>query len=210
MSVIFLEWLMISSIILMAVISPGPDLVVTLRNAVMYSRRAGIMTALGIALGVGIHVSYCIIGVAALIAHSPALFSVIKYCGAAYLIYIGIKALRSKGTEQLETGDASTATVFGASRAFRSGFLTNLLNPKATLFFFALFTQVIDPQTPVSIQVLYGLTAVLTSALWFSIVAFWLTDSRIKGGFLRFSKLIDRATGGLLVALGIRLALLKG
>jgi len=91
--------------------------------------------------------------------------------------------------------------------AFRRqiGFLTNLLNPKATLFFLALFTQVISPETPINVQLVYGASCFVIVTGWFSFVAFVLTAPRVKSTFLKSAKWIDRISGGVMIALGVRL-----
>lgn len=125
--------LTVAVIHLLAVMSPGPDFIMTIHNTLKYSRRSGIYSAIGLGLGIAVHVTYCLVGIAVIISKSVVLFSIIKYLGAAYLIYIGIKALRSKrgpdyGSEEHVPQDISPL------KALRSGFLTNVTNPKATLF----------------------------------------------------------------------------
>jgi threonine/homoserine/homoserine lactone efflux protein len=103
--------------------SPGPDFVVAVRNAVLYSRATGLMTALGFAAGVAIHVGYTLAGLAALIAHSVILFSIMKYAGAAYLLYMGYKALKSKGFETPSIDDTvQEKRKLSLLRHFRPGF----------------------------------------------------------------------------------------
>lgn len=204
------EWIGVALIVWLAAASPGPDFIISVRNSVLHSQKAGIITALGIGLGILVHVTYCILGIAALISQSLLLFSLIKYTGAAYLIYIGIKALRSKGFGDKRIVDDDEEKIrkdISAIKALQNGFLTNLLNPKATMFFFALYSQVIDTDTPVFIQSLYGITAAIVATTWFTIVAVILNQRHIRRGFLKFSKWIDRICGGLLVLLGVRLAI---
>lgn len=202
------EWLILFTLQIFALASPGPDFVIAVRNAVVYSRKVGIFTAFGFAAGVGVHVIYCMVGLAALISQSIMAFNIIKYIGAAYLIYIGVKALMSKGNYGDMDAEASEKTMSNFA-AFRTGFITNLFNPKATMFFLALFTQVIEPSTPMVVQGIYFVTLVLTTALWFCFVALVLTNPKIKAVFLRFTKWIDRTCGGLMVALGLKIALTK-
>jgi RhtB (resistance to homoserine/threonine) family protein len=204
-----IEWFMIVTVVLLAAISPGPDFVMTVRNTVCYGRRAGIVTAIGFGLAICVHVFYCMIGIAAVISQSILLFTILKYLGAAYLVYLGVQALKSTGYSQ----DISIAPLqkhAGKTIAdrvvLRQGFLTNLLNPKATLFFLSLYTQVLDPGTPIAVQLVYGATAAVVVPLWFSCVALFLSDRRVKNAFLHFSKWIDRICGGCLVALGLKLA----
>ncbi|MGQ0527345.1 MAG: LysE family translocator [Alphaproteobacteria bacterium] len=204
----FTEWLAITLLMTVAMISPGPDFIMAARNALIYSRRTGFFTALGFALGVCVHVTYCIIGIAALVNQSVLAFSTLKYIGGAYLVYIGCKALRSNGFTPVGENHEKRADI-SWYKATSMGFLTNLLNPKATLFFFALFTQFINPHTPLSVQLVYGFTAFATNIMWFSFVAFVLTDPRVKARFLKFSKIIDHTCGALMIALGFKLAMSK-
>lgn len=204
----FDEWLILLTLQIFALASPGPDFVMAVRNSIVYSRLAGIFTAFGFAIGVGVHVVYCMVGLAAVISQSVMLFTIIKYIGAGYLFYIGVKALRSKGYNKDITIDESKKSMTNF-QAFRSGFITNLFNPKATMFFLAVFTQVVDPATPMNVQFVYGLTLVVSTAAWFCFVALVLTNPTIKQVFLRFTKWIDKVCGGLMVALGIKLVLTK-
>lgn len=204
----FFNWLMIASLVLLACMSPGPDFIMTVRNSLTYSRRAGIWTAMGFGFAEIIHVSYCIIGIGALIAQSILLFNLLKYAGAAYLLYIGFQALRSKGFHA-DTDGVPAGKNISDLQALQMGFLTNLLNPKATMFFLALFTQVIDPHTLLSTQILYGATAITVTVLWFSFVSMVLTHRKIKNKFLGCARLIDRICGSVMIAFGLRLALAK-
>lgn len=211
MDVFLLNWLLFVGIFVMALMSPGPDFVIAVRNSLLYSRKIGVMTALGFAAGICVHMTYTLFGIAALISQSVILFSLIKYAGAAYLFYIGVQALRSKGFE----GDITIKNPhkirppMNNGQALWSGFLTNALNPKATIFFMAVFSQFIGADTPFIVQLSYAMTCVIMTGLWFSIVAVILTNPLIKAKFLNFTKWIDRVCGCLLIALGIKLALTK-
>lgn len=207
MSEILVNWLLLVTVFSVAVVSPGPDFVMVIRNSVLQGRKAGLMTALGLGLGVIVHVTYTIAGLAALISKSIFLFNVLKYAGAAYLIYVGVKALRSRGMASDTGTEEKTALSMTASQALRSGFITNLLNPKATMFFLALFSQIIDPSYSIGIQSIFGLTCALMVMAWFSIVAVVLTTPSIKARFMRASKWIDRTCGAFFIALGVRLAM---
>jgi RhtB (resistance to homoserine/threonine) family protein len=207
MDPLFANWLILLGVFGVAVASPGPDFVMAVRNSVLYSRRAGIMTAIGFAFGVAIHVAYCLGGIALLISKSILLFSIVKYIGAAYLFYVGFKAIKSKGMDKAEIDGPKLKMT--DLQALRSGFITNLFNPKATMFFLALFTQIVAPETPLLIQSLYGATCIVLTGSWFSMVAVVLTTPAIRQRFLRFSEWIDRACGVLFIALGVKLVLTK-
>lgn len=211
MELYFVQWLTLIAVFSIAVISPGPDFVMAVRNSIVYSKRAGIFTAVGFGLGVLIHVTYTIFGISTIIAKSILVFNIIKWAGAAYLIYIGVQALRSKGMGQQVVENATTEKLSHASmsdiRALRSGFLTNVLNPKATLFFLAIFSQIISPATPFMWQAMYGVTCAIMVMLWFSLVSLVLNQGVIRTLFLRATKWIDRICGALLIALGLKVAL---
>lgn len=203
------NWLMLVAVFAVAVLSPGPDFVMAVRNSVLYSRKAGIFTAIGFGLGVAVHVIYCLAGLALIISQSVLLFNILKWIGAAYLFYVGIKALRSKGFEGAgDIGEVSDRYM-SPFAALRSGFITNLFNPKATMFFLALFTQFIGPDMTILGKVAYGLTCVFMCMLWFSIVATVLTTPKIRVAFLRASKWVDRVCGAMFMALGVKLALAR-
>lgn len=202
------EWLTLIGVFSLAVISPGPDFVVAVRNALQYGRSAGFWTALGFGCGVAIHATYTLVGIAALIAKSILIFSIIKFAGAGYLLYVGIKALRSTGFSG-DIQQEETHQHISRLKAFRSGFITNLLNPKATLFFLALFTQIVSPETPHAIQALFGFTCCVMVTLWFTAVSLFLTTPAIRNRFLKISKWIDRTCGVVFIALGLKLALTK-
>lgn len=212
MSEILTNWLMLIAIFGVAVISPGPDFVVAVRNSILYSRRVGLWTALGFGCGVIFHVTYTIFGIAALIAQSIVLFNLLKYAGAAYLFYVGFKAIRSKGMSAEAQDDATNPAspkTMTDMQAFRSGFITNLLNPKATMFFLALFSQILQPDFSMLVQIGYGATCVIMVTVWFSLVATVLTTPAIKARFMKMTKWIDRTCGALFIALGVKLAFTK-
>lgn len=193
---------------LLAVISPGPDFAMVTRNSLIYSRRAGVFTAAGLGLGIGVHVAYSLMGIGLVISRSVVLFSIIKWVGAAYLIYLGYTSLRSKrNSAAVEETAAVSAEALSDLRAMRIGFLTNVLNPKATLFFLALFTQVIDPATPLWVQLVYGIEMMFATFAWFSLVALTFSNAYLKSKIQSVQHYIERVTGAVLIALGLKLAL---
>lgn len=206
--ILLTEFITVAVLHLLAVVSPGPDFLMISRNSFTFSRRTGILSSLGLALGILVHVTYSLVGIGLIIAKSVLLFSIIKYMGAGYLIYIGIKAIMAKpakeivAVESLERKEDLTA-----GQAIQMGFLTNALNPKATLFFLAIFTQVIHQTTPVMIKVLYGLEMSVMTFVWFSFVAIVLSNPTIQKPFLKFGHIVDKTMGGLLILLGIKVAI---
>ena len=198
------ELLAVVAITFFAVISPGPDFAMVSRNSLLLSRRTGVLTALGIAAGVCIHVSYTLLGVGLLIQQSLWLFNLIKLAGAAYLIFLGIKMLRAQPATGEEMASQPALSSLGA---LRTGFLTNVLNPKTTIFIVSLFMQVVQPQTPLAVQLGYGAFIVLAHALWFSAVALFFSSASVRSRLLAVRHWIDQIFGGLLVGFGMLLAL---
>ncbi len=151
MSMYLTEFLTVALIHLLAVASPGPDFAVVVRESVTHGRRAGLWTALGVGTAIFLHVGYSLLGIGLIVSQSIVLFNALKWLAwlaAAYLLYIGFKAIRARPTAPAAEDLAASAGERTARGAFTSGFVTNGLNPKATLFFLSLFTVVINPHTP--------------------------------------------------------------
>ncbi len=191
---------------LLAAVSPGPDFVMTVRNSLVYSRRSGIYTSLGISMALGIHLFYCAAGIGFLISKSVILFSIIKFLGAGYLIYMGIGSITAKGSK-IDATEAHAGNDLTRLQAFRMGFLTNVLNPKATLFFLSLFTFVIGNSTPVYIIITISAIIIFTAFTWFTIVSIFLAQQKVQRVFLKYEQGINRTLGGFLIFLGIKVAL---
>lgn len=200
------EFLTVALIHLLAVASPGPDFAVVVRESVAHGRRAGTWTALGVGCGIFIHVTYSLLGIGLIVSQSIMLFNLLKWLAAAYLFYIGIKALRARPAPAGAEQELLRAVDRSSRGAFVSGFVTNGLNPKATLFFLSLFTVVINPHTPLTIQAGYGLYLACATAVWFSFVALLFSQQRVRAGFARMGHWFDRMMGAVLVALGVKLA----
>ncbi len=191
---------------LLAVISPGPDFIVAVKNSLSYSRKTGIWTAIGFGLWISVHILYCIAGLAIILSQSILIFNVIKLLGAGYLIYIGVKSIFSKSSK-IEVWDTQQKTDITPFEAIKIGFLTNVLNPKATLFFLSLFTLIISPDTPNLILAVLSMIMITNTALWFSLVAVFFTQKRIRNAFDKFQGIFNKILGGLLIGLGIKVAL---
>lgn len=201
------EFIAIAVAHLFAVASPGPDFAVIMRQCVTAGTRAGVWTAMGVGAGIFLHVSYCILGVALLLSRSQTLFAVTKLLGAAYLFYLGVQAFRASMQEQAVAGVASEEISVRPWRAFGLGFLTNGLNPKATLFFLALFSVVIDAATPLSVQLLYGLYLGLATFAWFAGLSLLLGRPAVRAFLLRAGVWFERGMGLVLILLAARIVL---
>jgi threonine/homoserine/homoserine lactone efflux protein len=122
--------------------TPGPDMLYVLGNSVGRGRRAGVVSALGIGGGTLVHTLAAALGLSALLASSPLAYDVLRYAGAAYLIYLGVRTLLSRGTALTAAAKTGAVPLFAL---FRQGVLTNVLNPKVALFFLAFLPQFVDP-----------------------------------------------------------------
>ncbi|MCY1205300.1 Threonine efflux protein [compost metagenome] len=199
------EFLTVALIHLLAVASPGPDFAIVVRESVAHGRRAGTWTALGVGTGIFVHVAYSLLGIGLIVSQSIMLFNALKWAAAAYLLYIGIKALRARPADPVAAEAALMAGERSPRGAFVTGFVTNGLNPKATLFFLSLFTVVIN-HTPLAIQAGYGVYLAFATATWFCLVAMLFSQRRVRAGFARMGHWFDRLMGAVLVGLGIKLA----
>lgn len=200
------EFLTVALIHLLAVASPGPDFAIVVRESVAHGRRAGIWTAFGVGMGIFVHVGYSLLGIGLIVSQSIVLFNALKWLAAAYLLYIGIKALRAKPAAEGALDVAGDGQARAPRAAFMTGFVTNGLNPKATLFFLSLFTVVINPHTPLEVQAGYGVYLAFATALWFCLVAMLFSQSRVRAGFARMGHWFDRVMGAVLIGLGVKLA----
>src|SRR5688572_28027873 len=191
----------------LAVVSPGPDFMMVTRNSLIYSRKTGIYSAIGLGLGILVHVAYSLIGIGLIISKSIILFNTIKILGAVYLIYIGYKSLTSKSaTIEKESEGANTKTI-SDWEAVKIGFITNATNPKATLFFLSLFTIVISPETPLWLKLVMGGEMSFVTFLWFALVAVVLSHRLVKQKISRIQHYAEKFIGVILIILGIKVAL---
>ena len=201
------EFLAVAAIHLLAVASPGPDFAVVVRESVTHGRRAGTWTALGVGSAIFLHVGYSLLGIGLIVSQSIVLFNVLKWLAAAYLLYIGFKALRAGPAAEGQAKVQAATQVRTPREAYVVGFMTNGLNPKATLFFLSLFTVVINPHTPLAVQAAYGVYLAIATAAWFCMVARLFSYDRVRAGFARIGHWFDRVMGAVLIALGVKIAL---
>jgi len=200
------EFFLVLGISALATMSPGADFAVVARNTLCYNQKTGYMTALGVALATWIHTFYCIIGIAVIIAGSPAIFNLIKYLGAAYLAYLGVKTFFT--TIPLAYNEYHIAHSDNPFLGFRQGFLSNATNPKTTLFFLSLFTMVISPTTSWAIQLGYGAIIFLLHLMWFSFLCYLMGRPFINKKLDKIKIYISQVIGCVLV--GIALCIVIG
>lgn len=198
--------LFVATIAALGMISPGPDFFLVIKNAARYPRPAALMTSLGVICGVMTHMSYCVAGLAVVITQTPWLFDLLKYVGAAYLIWVGIQALFSRTNSKMNLDNLEQQQV-KLGKAFVQGYLCNLLNPKATLFFLAMFTQVLQINSSLGEKLWYASIIVGLSFIWWPLLVILIQSGPVRRGLAKAQKLIDKLLGGVLIALGIKVAL---
>ena len=199
----FGQLLTVVAITSVVMVTPGPDMLLVLRNTVVAGRRAGLRTSCGVLTGNLVHITYCLLGIGLLIAKSIVAFAALKYAAAAYLVYLGVMSFRA-GNEPLEAGDVESQ---GAGRRwFLQGFINNVLNPKGALFYLGVFTVVITPGTSAAVMLM------LVSSMTFVSASFWLlfvsTLDRpvVRGWFARSQRAVNRVCGAVLILFGVRVA----
>ncbi|MGW1102589.1 LysE family transporter [Streptomyces sp. NPDC002540] len=200
------EIVAVAVITVLAVISPGADFAMVVRNSCLYGRTTGLLGAVGVAAGVLVHVTYTMLGVGLLIASSTALFTAIKLVGAAYLVHIGVRTFLARDDLGIDLDSKPRLTRLAA---LRTGFLTNALNPKTTLFVVSTFTQVVGPTTGLWEQAGYGLFMSVAHLGWFGLVALFFSNARLRTAMLRWQKALNRGIGTVLVGLGVTLGLAR-
>lgn len=201
--------LAVAIVSLLAAISPGPDFFIVLRNSLIYSRKIGLWTTLGVSVALIAHLTYTVVGIAILIAESPVAYSLIKYAGVAYLFYLGVSGIRSsfqKSTQNAENYSKLERQI-SPKTAFTQGFLTNLLNPKCALFFLSLFSQFINAETPTLVRVEYAFINWIVSITWFLFLSYLVTGKALHGRLHQFRNLVDRVMGSALILLGAKMLL---
>src|SRR5688500_8311027 len=203
----WVEFSKVAIVHLLAVASPGPDFAIVLKQSLSQGRRPALWTSLGIGTAILLHVTYSLLGLGLLIRGSETWFNAVKYAGAAYIAWIGVQSLRAKPRKSGQEEPATVAPGRLGRDAFLIGFLTNALNPKATLFFISLFALAISPHTPKLIQAGYGLWMAAATAAWFSLVSVLFTRPEVRIRFLRYGHWIDRALGVVFLGLAASLVL---
>jgi threonine/homoserine/homoserine lactone efflux protein len=188
-------------------ITPGPDLMYIVARSLGQGRRAGIVSSLGIATGCLLHTFLAAFGISAVLRSSPVAFALVRYAGAAYLVYLGMRLLCRRDSADSSPLKARPAASLGA--IFRQGVFTNALNPKVALFFLAFLPQFVSPQRgPIAVQMAaLGLYFIFSGTIVCLLVALLAGTA---GDFFRLGRNIsrmERASGAVFVALGVRVAL---
>lgn len=191
-------------------LTPGADTFYILGRSIAQGKKAGVLSALGISTGAVFHIIFATLGLSVILAKSAMAFEIVKYLGAAYLVFLGLKTIFKKAEGKFELKNENGTVNY--KKIYFSGIMTNILNPKVALFFLAFLPQFIDPnyvQNSLPFLIL-GITFLLTGTIWCLILALFASklSNRIRKNY-KIKMWLDKITGGIFVALGIKLALMK-
>ena len=187
------------------IIAPGPDMFFVITRGMAHGRKAGMLSAIGVVCGILIHTTASALGLTLVIQSSVFAFLLVKYAGAAYLLFLGVKTFRDKSTFSLHS---STSTV-NSITLFWQGVLSNVLNPKIAIFFLAFLPQFVDQESShIALQMFFlGLTFAVMGLCFLLMVGY---SSGAFGGWLmrrpHYTQYLQRLAGGILISLGISLA----
>ncbi len=201
---ILTEWLAVTAIASFAIISPGPGFAIVVKNSLTQGRQSGLATAIGNACGDVAHITLNLFGIGLLIANTPSIFELIKIAGALYLFWLGSKGLLSKPSTPQKIKYISKENGF---RAFLDGLITTILNPKAFIFVFALFSVIVSTDAPLHRKIFYGGWIGLISLAWFTIVAIFFTDEKLRLKLQKNQHWLNRVTGVILIFFALEMLL---
>jgi RhtB (resistance to homoserine/threonine) family protein len=192
------------------IILPGPDTAIATKNTLTAGKMGGLNTALGTCCALLIHTSAAVLGLSAIIVKSALLFSVFKYVGAVYLIFLGLKTLWSLKKKEAPTIKVNTNSKFQNTSCFKQGFLTNLLNPKVAVFFLTFLPQFVDSGGNTFTQLLImGITYTVLTAVWFLLYVYLINQISVFMKRPKTQNIIEGITGTILIGFGVKLALDK-
>lgn len=188
------------------IVAPGPDMLYVITRGMTHGKKAGMLSAVGVICGILVHTTAAALGLTLIFQTSASAFLIVKYLGAFYLIYLGIKAWREKNIVSLQT----SPSLVSSHRLFWQGVLSNVFNPKIAIFFLAFLPQFVDKgSSQVTLQLIVlgltfatlGLVFLLTVGYFSGTIGRWITRRSQYANFL------GRISGGILIGLGVRLAL---
>ena len=196
-------FLTIAVLHLFAVASPGPDFILVSRQCLRYGRRIAIWTSLGIAIGILFHVALSLTGLSILLQNQPDLFWYIKLLASLYIGYLGIVSLVSKSSNKFV--EDATGQVGNQLRSVTTGLLTNVLNPKALIFFITVFAVAINKETGIFVKSLLGIYMSVATFIWFTLVSILLTNKKAIERFKKAIPLLEKVTGFFLLLIAIQI-----
>lgn len=188
------------------VVIPGPNFLVIVKNSLTHSRRAGIVTARGVAIGTVVYVVAGFLGFTALLSQSVTLFNIIKWIGTLYFIYVGIQLIRHANHTRTEIGiDSKNQLTYSDRQALRSGLLTMLSNVKSAFYFMFLFTTFLPANISLELKVVVILMIPMISLTWYSILALTFSNHTVRGCYQKIERWINYVFGAVWILLGFRL-----
>lgn len=194
-----MDWQLLATIGMihsLALISPGPDFALMVKIASQQTRQTALAAALGIAIAILVHTILSLTGVSLLIHSSPVLYTIVQLCGASYLGWMGIGALKS--AFRIQEGASTlneTSPAISAISGFNRGLLTNLLNPKALVFFITLFSTLMTPSISFNTRIAAAVLLFTLSAAWFGLLAILLSKPKMQRKFQQFNRLVNGLIG---------------
>ena len=184
----------------LVLVIPGPDVLLVSQTAISRSRRSALFAGAGVVTGIAAWATLALLGIGVLFEHFALLHGVVKVAGGLYLLFMAFNLWRSSFGAQ--TGGTQTATPLGDWKAYRSGLLTNLANPKAAVFFGSVFSSLLPAHSTSGLRL--GVFAVILglSLLWFALVSFGMSTAPLQAGYLRARRGIDRIAGTFMAGFG--------
>lgn len=186
-----------------AVASPGPDFVLVSRQCLRYGRQVALWTSFGIAIGIIFHVGLSLTGLSILLQSQPDLFWYLKLLASIYIGYLGVNSLITKDSNNLKGNSFYQAE--NELKSITTGFLTNILNPKALIFFVTVFTLVINKDTGLAFKALLGIYMSVATFIWFAFVSILLTNKKATSRFKKTIPWIEKITGILLLLIAFQI-----
>ena len=197
-----MEFLTIAILHFFAVSSPGPDYIIVTRQSIRSGRSAALFTSLGIAFGILVHSFAAMTGLTYIISSNPLIFLCLKILAALYLIYLCFVSIFKSSSISYFSEDISSKDFF---YSFRIGFITNVLNPKAILFFITVFSIILDSSTSLISLAFYGLYMATATFIWFSLVAFLFTNPKILRKYSDFLPKFEKILGCVLLFIAFQI-----
>lgn len=195
----------VAGVFLLACLSPGPVWLIVTSTSVAVSRRAGILTGLGVAGATLTWATVTMLGLGALLGQLAWLTSAIKLAGAVYLVWVGVKMIASSRAARPTSGPPSVAA-YGGWTALRRGYLASITNPKAAAFFGSIFVVMLPGRAPSWVSVAAVVLLAALSAAWHCGLALVFSTAAVQVGYRRTKSRVDKAIGAILIVLGVRLA----
>ena len=193
----------IAAALLLGAMSPGPTSIYVAKNSIAISRKHGLFTALGTGLGAAIFGLLAVLGLQAFLLAVPSAYLALKICGGLYLLWMAFKIIKH-AKEPIEAGDASSSQM-SLRRAFTTGLITQLSNPKIAIVLASIFTALLPKDIPAYFYVVLPVLCFFIDAGWYSLVAVALSAEGPRKVYLKFKAIFDRIAGGVMTLLGLKL-----